>query len=139
MRWVARYVPEFEKRWNRFASRMPGAAPDPAPYYRSTDLFAFSSDYEGFGNVLVEALACGLPVVSTECMSGPAEILENDRYKRLVPVGDADALAAAMLDSRNAKHDREALKRRAQDFAPERIADQFLRLLFPQSLPADAG
>jgi glycosyltransferase involved in cell wall biosynthesis len=118
---------------------MPGAALDPGPYYRSADLFAFSSEYEGFGNVIVEALSCGLPVVSTDCKSGPAEILENGRYGRLVPVGDVDALAAALLDSLNAKHDKEALKRRAQDFAPERIADQFLRLLLPQSFGADAG
>ncbi len=111
---------------------MPGAVPDPDPYYRSANLFALSSDYEGFGNVVVEALACGLPVVSTDCKSGPAEILENGRYGRLVPVGDADALARAMVEALAAEHDREALKRRALDFAPERIADQYLQLLFPE-------
>lgn len=118
---------------------MPGATVDPTPYYRSADLFALSSDREGFANVVIEALACGLPVVSTDCKSGPSEILENGRYGRLVPVGDADALANAMLEVLAAEHDREALKRRAADFAPEIIADQFLRLLFPQSAGAAAA
>jgi glycosyltransferase involved in cell wall biosynthesis len=112
---------------------IPGPAPDAAPYYRSADLFVLSSDYEGFGNVIVEALTCGLPVVSTDCRSGPAEILENGRYGRLVPVGDAAALTQAMLESLDATHDREVLMRRAQDFSPERIANQYLRLLFPQA------
>ena len=92
-----------------------------------------SSDFEGFGNVIVEALACGVPVVSTDCRSGPSEILEHGRYGRLVPVGDASALAQAMLDSLDATHDKEALKRRALDFSPARVADQFLRLLLPQA------
>lgn len=113
----------------------PGPDIDPMPYYRSADLFVLSSDYEGFGNVIVEALACGVPVVSTDCKSGPAEILENGRFGRLVPVGDAAALAEAMLEALGATHDREALKRRAADFEPERIADQYYRLLFPAAPP----
>ena len=117
---------------------MPGIVPNPTPYYRSSDLFVLSSDYEGFGNVIVEALACGVPIVSTDCRSGPSEILENGRYGRLVPVGDADALARAMADALAAKRDREALKRRAADFAPELIAEQFLNLLFPKSAGAPA-
>ena len=112
---------------------LPGARVNPAAYYKSADLFVLSSDFEGFGNVIVEALACGLPVVSTDCRSGPSEILEHGRYGRLVPVGDASALAQAMLDSLDATHDEEALKRRALDFSPERVADQFLRLLLPQA------
>ena len=112
---------------------MPGETIDPMPYYQSADLFALSSDYEGFGNVIVEALACGVPVVSTNCRSGPSEILENGRYGRLVPVGDADALARAMADALAARHDRAALKRRAADFAPELIVEEYLKLLFPSS------
>jgi glycosyltransferase involved in cell wall biosynthesis len=115
---------------------MPGETIDPTPYYRSADLFVLSSDYEGLGNVIVEALACGVPVVSTNCRSGPSEILENGRYGRLVPVGDADALARAMADALAAKHDREALKRRAADFAPELIVEEYLRVLFPRSVDA---
>ena len=102
---------------------------DPAPFYETADLFVLSSDYEGFGNVIVEALSCGLPVVSTDCPSGPAEILENGRYGRLTPVGDAEALAAAMQEALAAPHDREALKRRAADFSPERAARAYLSAL----------
>ena len=110
---------------------LPGVRPNPAAYYKSADLFVLSSNFEGFGNVIVEALSCGLPVVSTDCRSGPAEILENGRYGRLVPVGDAAALAQAMLDSLDATDDKEALRRRAADFSPERMADQFLRSVYP--------
>jgi glycosyltransferase involved in cell wall biosynthesis len=109
---------------------MPGAVSDPTPYYRSADLFVLSSDYEGFGNVIVEALACGLPVVSTDCKSGPAEILDDGRYGRLVPVGDAEALACAIDEALAAKHCCEELIQRAADFAPRRIADQYLKLFF---------
>ena len=105
---------------------LPGFALDPSCWYRSADLFVLSSSWEGFGNVIVEALECGVPVVSTDCPSGPAEILENGRYGRLVPVGDATALAAAMQASLLESHDHEALRCRAQDFAVPKIADHYL-------------
>jgi glycosyltransferase involved in cell wall biosynthesis len=111
---------------------MPGFIADPMPFYRTADLFVLSSDYEGLPTVLIEALACGLPVVSTDCPSGPAEILENGRWGRLTPVGDAQALADAMAQSLAAEHDREALRRRGADFSPARAAEQYLRLLFPE-------
>lgn len=105
---------------------LPGFYQDPYPWFRSADLFVLSSDWEGFGNVIVEALDCGVPVVSTDCPSGPAEILENGRFGRLVPVGDADALAAAMVASLKETPDREALMARAKDFSVEKISDQYL-------------
>ena len=113
---------------------MPGGTIDPTPYYYSADLFVLSSNREGFSNVIIEALACGLPVVSTDCRSGPSEILANGRYGRLVAVGDEKALAQAMADALAAKHDHEALKRRAADFAPELVAEQYLNLLFPHQI-----
>ena len=106
-----------------------GFHPDPSPFYATADLFVLSSDYEGFGNVIVEALSFGLPVVSTDCPSGPAEILEGGRFGRLVPVGDAPALARAMEDALAAPVDRDALIRRAADFAPEIAARKYLDLL----------
>ena len=106
-----------------------GFHPDPTPFYKTADLFVLSSNDEGFGNVIVEAMACGTPVVSTDCPSGPAEILEHGRWGRLVPVNDADALAKAMDEALSAPVDRIALKRRAADFSPEIAARKYLELL----------
>jgi glycosyltransferase involved in cell wall biosynthesis len=106
-----------------------GFRPDPTPFYKTADLLVLSSDYEGFGNVIVEALACGTPVVSTDCPYGPREILENGKWGRLTPVGDADALAAAMRASLKDDHDTAALERRASDFSPKIAAYKYLELL----------
>jgi len=107
---------------------MPGHVLDPDPFYISADLFVLSSDCEGFGNVIVEALACGLPVVSTRSQ-GPAEILQEGRYGTLVPVGDEQALARAMVNALNTRPDHDALKRRAADFSPDIAAEKYLDLL----------
>ena len=106
-----------------------GFHPDPTPFYKTADLFVLSSHYEGFGNVIVEALACGTAVVSTDCPSGPAEILENGRFGQLTPVDDAEALSRAIADALEQPHDRNALKRRAADFAPQIAARKYLDLL----------
>ncbi len=108
---------------------MPGFIMDPTPYFQHADLHVLSSTGEGFGNVIAEALAAGTPVVSTDCQSGPREILSNGQFGRLVPVGDAEALALAMAESLADTHDREALKARAQDFSIDRAVDQYEKLL----------
>ena len=105
---------------------LPGFTTDPYPWFRSADLFVLSSGWEGLPTVLIEALECGLPIVSTDCPSGPAEILVNGRFGKLVPVGDVDALAAAMEASLNESYDRQALMNRAKDFSVERISEQYL-------------
>ncbi len=110
---------------------LPGYQPDPAAWYAHADLFVLCSDHEGFGNVVVEALEQGVPVISTDCPSGPREILEDGKYGTLVPVGDVDALAKAMDEALSRDHDREALKRRAQDFSVDKAADAYLDLLLP--------
>lgn len=106
-----------------------GFQPDPTPFYRTADLFVLSSDYEGFGNVIVEAMACGTPVVSTDCPTGPREILEDGRYGRLTPVGDSEALAEAMQATLAAPPDPTILQRRAADFAPAIAAGKYLDLI----------
>ncbi|MFO0920040.1 MAG: glycosyltransferase, partial [Planctomycetaceae bacterium] len=75
-----------------------GAVANPYPYYRAADLFCLPSLTEGLPNVLLEALALGAPVLSTDCQSGPREILEDGKWGTLVPVQDPAALAAAIED-----------------------------------------
>ncbi|WP_199456730.1 MULTISPECIES: glycosyltransferase [unclassified Marinobacter] len=106
-----------------------GFVNSPGPFYRAAGLFILSSAWEGFGNVIVEAMAAGTPVVSTDCRSGPAEILEYGRYGRLVPVADVAALANAIIGSLEATHNAEALKARAAEFTPEKIAQKYLDIL----------
>jgi glycosyltransferase involved in cell wall biosynthesis len=75
---------------------LPGFTPNPFSCMAAAGAFVLSSRYEGLPGVLIQALACGAPVVSTNCPSGPEEILAGGRYGRLVPVGDSDALAGAI-------------------------------------------
>ena len=74
----------------------PGFVDNPYPYMKNSSMFALSSQWEGLPTVLLEAMACGTPVVSTDCPSGPREILEGGRHGALVPVGDPEALARAI-------------------------------------------
>jgi glycosyltransferase involved in cell wall biosynthesis len=108
---------------------LPGFVANPYPHIARAAVFALSSAWEGFGYVLVEALALGIPVVATDCPSGPAEILAGGRYGQLVPVGDVGSLARAIeaaLDRPGA--DAESLER-ASAFTTERIVPQYLHML----------
>ena len=105
---------------------LPGFFVDPYPWYLSADLFVLSSKWEGFGNVIVEALECGVPVVSTDCPGGPREILEDGYYGKLVKVGDAVALANAIKESLRQPYNATLLIKRAQDFSVSTISDQYI-------------
>jgi glycosyltransferase involved in cell wall biosynthesis len=115
---------------------LPGFVPNPLPYMARAAVFVLSSLWEGFGNVLVEALACGCPVVSTDCPSGPAEILDHGRYGRLVPVGDDSAMAEAMLTVLRNPPDRDVLRARGALFTVDRAVDAYLDLLLGRPDPS---
>ena len=112
---------------------MPGFVKDISPYYQQADLHVLSSTGEGLPTVIIEALAAGTPVVSTDCPSGPREILRDGQFGCLVSVGNAAALADAMAESLAATHDTAALIARAQDFSIDKAVDRYLELLFPQT------
>ncbi|OOZ37922.1 glycosyltransferase [Solemya elarraichensis gill symbiont] len=119
------------KRYNLNDSiKLPGFRKDTASFYDNAELFVLSSNNEGFGNVILESLSHGVPVVSTDCESGPREILVDGKYGKLCDVGSVDRLAASMIESLNQAHDPEFLKQRANDFSPRKIAQQYIEALF---------
>lgn len=108
---------------------MPGFTANPFPYLAQSGVYVLCSEREGFPNALAEALACGAPVVSTDCPSGPDEILEHGRYGRLVPVGDAAALAEAMRATLDEPPRREMMRARAAEFSLERAVQAYREVL----------
>ncbi len=106
-----------------------GFKPNPLPYMARANLLVLSSLWEGLPTVLIEALGCGTPVVSTDCPSGPAEVLEGGRYGRLVPVGDPAALAKAMAETLDHPPERALLQKRASDFDETRAIKAYEAVL----------
>lgn len=111
---------------------LPGFVQNPYAWMARASLFVLSSAWEGLPTVLVEAMACGTPVVATDCPSGPSEILEGGRFSPLVPVGEPVALAAAIVRALNSPMDADHLRRRAGGFTVERSVAQYLRVLFEE-------
>jgi len=108
---------------------MPGFVENPWACMRDADVFVLSSHWEGFGNVIVEAMACGTPVVVTDCDYGPREIINNGEDGILVPVGDvarlADEIDALLSDENERLRLGEAGKKRASNFESSKISRQY--------------
>jgi glycosyltransferase involved in cell wall biosynthesis len=118
-----------------------GYQENPLPYFRRASAFVLSSYAEGFGNVLVEAMGCGTPVIATNCEHGPAEILENGRHGVLVPPNDPQALAEAMSGVADlaARFPPDALRSRAAAFTTAACAGRYLALFKSVISPASCG
>lgn len=127
---------EYEKMANNMGLsnkvRFLGYVPNPYPTMAQADVFVHPVRWEGFGMVLVEAMALGLPVVATACPGGPKEILDNGRYGILVPPEDpaalADALATLIQDASERERLAKVAKERADYYRPERIAEYVLQI-----------
>jgi len=107
----------------------PGYVDNPYAYMSRADVFALSSKHEGLPTVLVEALACGCPVVATDCPSGPREILVDGEYGALVPVGHSDAFAEAVLATLEDPPDPDRLRERSEDFSMDVAVDRYAEFI----------
>ncbi len=115
--------------------QLPGFVSNPYSYMRRASLFVLSSRWEGLPTVLIEAMACGCPVVATDCPSGPDEILEGGKWGPLVPIADPDALATAILAALEEEHAGPSLRNRANRFSFERAMDDYASLLSDLAKP----
>ena len=114
-----------------------GFVGNPFAWMRRARVFASSSLTEGCPNALMQALACGTPVISTDCVGGSAEILQDGKWGHLIAVGDYRAMAEAMRKSLEATIHPD-VRQRANDFAHDRIARQYLQILLPNHVPPAA-
>lgn len=108
---------------------LPGFVDNPYAYMAKAAVFVLSSLYEGLPTVLIEAMAMGTPVVSTNCKSGPTEILENGRYGKLVEVGDINGMAEAIISTLEKPLDAIALQKKATEFSLEKAVAHYLEVL----------
>ena len=103
-----------------------GFKKDVYPYMASSDLFVHSSEVEGFALVIAEALSCGTNVVSTDTPHGPKEILNNGEFGNLIPIGDEEQMANAVIEKILNPIDKEVLMKRANEFSIEKCAKLYL-------------
>lgn len=106
-----------------------GFVNNPYPVMEKADLFVLSSRYEGMPNVLLEAMALGKPIVATDCPSGPAELLQDGRYGRLVPVGQVNDFAQAMNDKIGKNCKKEDREHYINQFDITKVGKKFMGML----------
>ena len=110
-----------------------GFQSDPYAYFQRASLFAHTARYEGFGVVFLEAMACGCPIVATDCEGGVREVLDNGRFGSLVPVGNVQGFATAMEDVLTGKVKLDDPRTHLRKYSLESIADAYLKVLFPDN------
>lgn len=108
---------------------IPGYVDNPLQYMRYASVFVLSSRTEALPTALVEAMACGCPVVSTDCPSGPAEILDNGKYGPLVPIKNPSALSDAIMKSLANPIPKKVLRARAMEFSKVQSVDKYIKML----------
>lgn len=113
-----------------------GEVADPFAWMMRARVVVCSSIYEGLGNAIIEALACGTPVVSTACPYGPREILRDGTYGILTPIGDPAAMAAAIETALARTPDRRSLRMRGLNYTATRAADRLLEILSELDAPS---
>ena len=111
------------------AVRLAGYVTNPLKYFRKADVFVLSSHVEGMPNVLVEAMMCGCTPVSTNCPTGPSELLQNGRYGYLVPVGDPVAIAEGICRALESPIPEDLLKEAVKPFAAKEVISRHFALL----------
>ena len=107
-----------------------GYKSNPWKYLSRSNLFVLSSIWEGFGNVIVESMLLGIPVISTRCKSGPAEILDNGKYGKLYDIYDYNKLSELILNEINSKeleNSSNIAKKRSEDFTIDKITDSYIK------------
>ena len=110
---------------------MPGFIANPYSWMKKSAVFVLSSKFEGLPTVLIEAMQCGIPVISADCPSGPAEILEDGQWGKLFLPGDIDALASAIEDALDGKLVAD-VRQRASDFSIDAAVSRYVAL-FPDN------
>ncbi len=109
---------------------LPGSFTNPFPYLARAKVFVLSSRWEGHPLVLAEALASGITVVSTDCPSGPREVLDRGRYGILVPMGNPGAIAEGIIKALDSPFPAQLLKKRAREFSMDSIGREYVNMLF---------
>jgi glycosyltransferase involved in cell wall biosynthesis len=109
-----------------------GFVANPFAYMSRASVFVLSSAWEGLPSVLIQAMACGCPVVSTDCPSGPSEILERGVFGPLVPVGATRSPKRSSGCS--ARRRTASVRRRADDFSVDRVAERYLAVMLGPAL-----
>lgn len=104
---------------------LPGFVDNPYPYFKNSDVFVLSSKWQALPNSMVESMAFGTPIVSTDCPSGPREILNDGELGQLVPIGAEEEMAEAIVTELENPTSKERLMKRAADFNIDKVIDEY--------------